>query len=54
MLRAKPQYDYVILALQGGGALGAYQAGVFEGMTEAVCLPDWHLSVDGLIVSSPV
>ena len=33
--RAKLQYDYVILVLQGGGALGAYQAGVFEGMSEA-------------------
>src|SRR6266404_4691170 len=43
--RAKPQYDYVILVLQGGGALGAYQAGVFEGMTEAGYLPDWITGV---------
>ena len=41
----KPQYDYVILVLQGGGALGAYQAGVFEGMTEAGYLPDWITGV---------
>ena len=45
MFRAKPQYDYVILVLQGGGALGAYQAGVFEGMTEAGYLPDWITGV---------
>ena len=43
--RTRPQYDYVILVLQGGGALGAYQAGVFEGMTEAGYLPDWITGV---------
>ena len=43
--RARVPYDCVILALQGGGALGAYQAGVFEGMTEAGCLPDWITGV---------
>src|SRR6266536_1972637 len=43
--RAKLQYDYVTLVLQGGGALGAYQAGVFEGMTEAGYLPDWITGV---------
>ncbi len=29
------------LVLQGGGALGAYQAGVFEGLSEAGIAPDW-------------
>src|SRR4029077_5335225 len=43
--RAKLEYDYVTLVLQGGGALGAYQAGVFEGMSEADYLPDWVLGV---------
>ena len=43
--RAKLQYDYVILVLQGGGALGAYQAGVFEGMSQAGYLPDWIIGV---------
>ncbi len=43
--RAKLQYDYVILVLQGGGALGAYQAGVFEGMSEAGYPPDWIIGV---------
>ena len=31
----------VVLVLQGGGALGAYQAGVFEAMHEAGVEPDW-------------
>jgi NTE family protein len=29
-----PPYDEIALVLQGGGALGAYQAGVYEGMAE--------------------
>jgi NTE family protein len=29
------------LVLQGGGALGAYQAGVFQALTEAGVEPDW-------------
>lgn len=31
----------VALVLQGGGALGAYQAGVFEALNEAGVEPDW-------------
>lgn len=31
----------VVLVLQGGGALGAYQAGVFEALQEAGIEPDW-------------
>ena len=36
-----PQFDCVALLLQGGGALGAYQAGVYEGLAEAGLHPDW-------------
>lgn len=31
----------VVLVLQGGGALGAYQLGVFQSMVEAGISPDW-------------
>ena len=31
----------VVLVLQGGGALGAYQAGVYQAMHEAGIRPDW-------------
>src|SRR5438132_8809188 len=31
----------VVLVLQGGGALGAYQGGVYEAMHEAGVEPDW-------------
>jgi NTE family protein len=40
--QAKPlPYDIVALVLQGGGALGAYQAGVYEGLHEAGVRPNW-------------
>lgn len=35
-----PAYETVALVLQGGGALGAYQAGVYEGLQEAGIEPD--------------
>src|SRR3974377_926039 len=31
----------VVLVLQGGGALGAYQVGVYEALHEAKVEPDW-------------
>lgn len=40
-----PKHDHTVLVLQGGGALGAYQAGVYEGMTERGIAPDWVTGV---------
>ena len=37
--------DRVGLLLQGGGALGAYQAGVYEGLHEGGLEPDWIAGV---------
>jgi NTE family protein len=34
-------FEVVSLVLQGGGALGAYQAGVYEAMSEANIHPNW-------------
>jgi NTE family protein len=34
-------FECVALVLQGGGALGAYQAGVYEALAEAGIRPDW-------------
>src|SRR5271166_2621151 len=31
----------IVLVLQGGGALGAYQAGVYQALNEAGLRPDW-------------
>jgi NTE family protein len=35
------QYDRVALVFQGGGALGAYQAGVYQALADAGCEPTW-------------
>ena len=40
-LEHQPPFDCVALLLQGGGALGAYQAGVYEALAEADLRPDW-------------
>jgi NTE family protein len=34
-------YGQVVLVFQGGGALGAYQAGVYQALVEAGIQPDW-------------
>ncbi len=34
-------FDCIALLLLGGGALGAYQAGVYEALAEAAIHPDW-------------
>ncbi|WP_238160091.1 patatin-like phospholipase family protein [Pigmentiphaga sp. H8] len=39
--RGELGYDTVALVLQGGGALGSYQGGVYEGLAEAGLHPDW-------------
>ncbi|MDJ1157513.1 patatin-like phospholipase family protein [Chelatococcus sp. SYSU_G07232] len=39
--RPRPPFDCIALLLQGGGALGAYQAGVYEALAEADLHPDW-------------
>lgn len=37
----RPPFGQVILLLQGGGALGAYQAGAYQALHEAGIEPDW-------------
>src|ERR687886_555745 len=37
----KAALGQVVLVLQGGGALGAYQAGVYQALEEAGIEPDW-------------
>jgi NTE family protein len=38
-------FECVALVLQGGGALGAYQAGAYEALAEAGIYPDWIAGV---------
>jgi NTE family protein len=44
-LRAPLPFDRVVLLLQGGGALGAYQAGVYEALAETTLHPDWVVGI---------
>src|SRR5579884_475090 len=45
MKRNGTEFDHRVLLLQGGGALGAYQAGAFEGLVEAGMMPDWVVGI---------
>src|SRR5712691_2678244 len=40
-VRARPPFECIALLLQGGGALGSYQAGVYHALSEANLHPDW-------------
>lgn len=46
--------DIVSLVLQGGGALGAYQAGVYQALHEAGLEPDWLAGVSIGSVNSAI
>src|SRR5215467_14380947 len=51
--QSRPQ---IVLVLQGGGALGAYQAGVYEGLCEGGVMPDWVIgtsigAINGAIIA---
>jgi NTE family protein len=39
--RVRPNFERIALLLQGGGALGAYQGGVYQALAEADLHPDW-------------
>jgi NTE family protein len=38
---ARPPFECIALLLQGGGALGAYQGGVYQALAEGHLDPDW-------------
>jgi NTE family protein len=39
--RADARFEQTVLLLQGGGALGSYQAGVYQALAKADLHPDW-------------
>src|SRR5262245_20795795 len=39
--RRNARFEQTVLLLQGGGALGSYQAGVYQGLAEANLHPGW-------------
>ena len=48
------RYDRIALVFQGGGALGAYQAGVYQAMHEAGVEPDWVSGVSIGAINSAI
>src|SRR6202453_5450174 len=50
----RPQFECIALLLQGGGALGAYQAGVYEALSEAGIHPDWVAGISIGAVNSAI
>ena len=43
--RGNARFEQTVLLLQGGGALGSYQAGVYQALAEADLHPDWVAGV---------
>ena len=50
----RPPFECTALLLQGGGALGAYQAGVYEALSEAGIHPDWVAGISIGAVNSAI
>jgi NTE family protein len=55
----RPPFECIALVLQGGGALGAYQGGVYQALAEANIEPNWVAGISigainaGLIAGNP-
>ena len=53
-VRNRPPFECIALLLQGGGALGAYQAGVYEALAEAGLHPDWVAGISIGAINSAI
>ena len=49
-----PPFECIALLLQGGGALGSYQAGVYEALAEADLHPDWVAGISIGAINSAI
>jgi NTE family protein len=47
-------YDHEILLLQGGGALGAYHCGIYEGLAEFGMTPNWFVGISIGAINSAI
>jgi NTE family protein len=52
--RHRPPFERIALVLQGGGALGAYQGGVYQALTEADLHPDWVAGISIGAINSAI
>ncbi len=51
---SRPPFECVALLLQGGGALGAYQGGVYQALMESGIQPDWVAGISIGAVNSAI
>ena len=54
LLSNRPPFERIALLLQGGGALGSYQAGVYEALAEAGLHPDWVAGISIGAINSAI
>ena len=54
MAQGRTPFEQIALLLQGGGALGAYQAGVYEALAEADLHPDWVAGISIGAINSAI
>jgi NTE family protein len=52
--KGRNSFECVALVLQGGGALGSYQAGVYEALAEANVHPDWVAGISIGAINSAI
>ncbi|HKE62438.1 MAG TPA: patatin-like phospholipase family protein [Nitrospira sp.] len=50
----RTQFEQIVLLLQGGGALGSYQAGVYQALAEANLHPDWVAGISIGAINSAI
>jgi NTE family protein len=53
-ISGRPPFECIALLLQGGGALGSYQAGVYEALAEADLHPDWIAGISIGAINSAI
>lgn len=52
--KGRSAFECIALVLQGGGALGSYQAGVYEALAEAEVHPDWIAGISIGAINSAI
>jgi NTE family protein len=52
--RKRTPFEQIALLLQGGGALGSYQAGVYQALAEADLHPDWVAGISIGAINSAI
>ena len=50
----RTQFEQIVLLLQGGGALGSYQAGVYQALAEADLHPNWIAGISIGAINSAI